>query len=74
MDGFGRGIRDALPRASTGQPQPGPHGRWECAQLMPADIRPEVETSAVSRKDLTDLRRALKEHLDGLEWVWEKNN
>ena len=41
---------------------------------MPADIRPEVETSAVSRKDLTDLRRRLKEHLDGLEWVWEKNN
>ena len=45
---------------------------WECAQLMPVDIRPQVRPPDLSRDALESLRQTLKEVLAELEVMWER--
>jgi len=47
---------------------------WECAQLMPVDIRPQVRPPDLSRDALESLRQTLEEVLAELEVMWERRN
>jgi len=47
---------------------------YEAAQLMPADIRPQVRPPDLGRDALQSLRQVLEETLKDLEVMWERRN
>ena len=47
---------------------------WECAQIMPEDIRPVVEKPILGREALESLRRMILEVLVDMEESWQWHN
>ncbi len=47
---------------------------WEAAQLMPAEIRPEIPSPMLGRKALESLREMLEAILKEQEEMWERRN
>ena len=47
---------------------------YEAAQLMPADIRPQVRLPDLGRDALESLRETVEKLLAEMELIWERRN
>ena len=73
-DTFLRHRRHDLARLERVNRAPARLDEWECAQMMSAEIRPDVRKPILVRKALEGVRDMVEEVLMEREEMWERRN